>query len=90
VLIWSVLMPIAVGFGIDPIHFGVLIAVNLSIGLVTPPYGICLFVACSVTGRKVMQVAPHLGLPLAAMILVQAIITYVPDLVLYLPRTFLS
>lgn len=59
-----VLMPIAVGFGVDPIHFGVLIAVNLSIGLVTPPYGICLFVACSVTGRKVMQVAPHLGLPL--------------------------
>ena len=85
-----VLMPIAVGFGIDPIHFGVLIAVNLSIGLVTPPYGICLFVACSVTGRKVMQVAPHLGLPLAAMILVQTIITLVPDLVLYLPRTFLS
>ncbi|BBK41142.1 hypothetical protein STVA_11620 [Allostella vacuolata] len=85
-----VLMPIAVGFGIDPIHFGVLIAVNLSVGLATPPYGICLFVACSVTGRRVMQVARHLGLPLAAMVTVQFLITYVPDLVLFLPRLFLS
>ncbi|NKC30129.1 TRAP transporter large permease [Falsiroseomonas selenitidurans] len=85
-ILMPVLMPVAVHLGIDPLHFGVVVAINLSIGLITPPYGICLFVAGTVAGRSVTQVSSKVWLPLIPMLLMLLLATYLPDIVLWLPR----
>lgn len=87
-IIIPVLMPIAAGFGIHPVQFGVMTALNLSIGLITPPYGICLFVAAMVAERKIEQVSSRVWLPLLPMIIVLALTAYVPAIVLTLPSLF--
>ena len=83
-----VLMPIAVYFGIDPVHFGVVVVMNFAIGMVTPPYGITLFVASSIAERNIIQVSRRIGWPWAMMTLVLILVTYVPDIALFLPRLF--
>lgn len=87
-IVLPVLMPIAQSYGIDPIQFGVMTGLNLSIGLITPPYGICLFVASMVAGRKVENVVSRVWIPLVPMIFVLALTAYVPDVVLALPKAF--
>lgn len=87
-ILLPVLLPIARSYGIDDIQFGIIVALNLSIGLITPPYGICLYVASSVAGRKMEQVARAVWLPLACMIFVLALITLVPSVVTGLPSLF--
>ena len=87
-IIIPVLMPIATSFGIDPVQFGVMTALNLSIGLITPPYGICLFVAAMVADRRIEQVASRVWIPLVPMVVVLALTAYVPAVVLTLPRMF--
>lgn len=81
-----VLMPIALSFGIDPVHFGLVVVMNFAIGMITPPYGISLFVASSVAGRSVMQVASRMFWPWAIMTSVLLLTTYIPELGLWLPR----
>lgn len=81
-----ILQPTAVEFGIDPIHFSIVVIVNLMIGLNTPPIGTNLFVISSVTERPVSAITRAL-LPFYAVKLVAlAIITYVPTLSLWLPK----
>lgn len=88
-ILMPVLMPVAIALGIDPLHFGVVVAINLSIGLITPPYGICLFVASTVAGRSVMQISRVIWIPLIPLILMLLLSTYVPWVVLWLPRALL-
>ena len=83
-----VLMPIALSFGIDPVHFGVVVVMNFAIGMVTPPYGITLFVASSIAERNIIQVARRITWPWAMMTLILILVTYVPDIALFLPRLF--
>lgn len=85
-IILPVLMPIAIGYGIDPIQFGVLVALNLSVGLITPPYGICLYVAALVAGRSVEQVSRRVWIALVPMLIVLLLTAFVPVLTLALPR----
>ncbi len=85
-----VLMPIAKSFGIDPLHFGVIIIINLSIGMITPPYGITLFVASSIAGRRITQVSQKILLPLSFMLATLILATYVPSVVTFLPNLFLK
>lgn len=87
-IILPVLLPIAVSYGIDPVQFGVMTALNLSIGLITPPYGICLYVAAMVSGRRIEQVSTRVWIVLIPMILVLLLTAYVPAFVLTLPRLF--
>jgi TRAP-type C4-dicarboxylate transport system permease large subunit len=72
--------------GIDLVHFGVVVVVNIMLGLVTPPYGLLLFVRARISGEPlkaiVMDVLPFLW----AMIVCLALITYFPELVLWLPH----
>jgi tripartite ATP-independent transporter DctM subunit len=81
-----VLLPIAIEFGIDPIYFGVVMIINLMIGLLTPPVGSVLYITSSVTGQPVdvvfRGIAPFL-IPLGAVLVA---VTAFPDLVLWLPR----
>ena len=88
-IVLPVLMPIAISYGIDPVQFGVMAGLNLAIGTITPPYGICLFVASMVSGRKVEQVSRKVWIPLLPMLIVLALTAYVPAVSLTLPRAFL-
>lgn len=81
-----ILFPLALSLGVDPVHFGVLVSVNLCIGMVTPPYGATLFVACSLSGVGVREVAPWTLRPVAFMLVAQLVITLFPPVVLALPK----
>ena len=78
------LTPVAVNFGIDPIHFGVVIIVNLALGMVTPPFGVNLFAACQVANVSVLQIARYLLPFVLTVLLCLMIITYVPAVSLLL------
>lgn len=80
-----VLMPIAVGFGVDPVHFGVIMIVNLMIGLLTPPVGSVLYVMSSVTRRSVDEVFRGIAAFLVPLVIVQLVITFFPPVVTGLP-----
>lgn len=81
-----ILLPVAIEFGVDPLHFGVLTVLNLMIGLLTPPMGGVLYVLSSVTGISVADVFRGVAPFLIPLLTVLAIITFVPDLALWLPR----
>jgi C4-dicarboxylate transporter, DctM subunit len=87
-VIVPVFIPTAAALGIDLVHFGIVCVVNIMLGLITPPYGLLLFVMTTISGQSlraiVREVLPFLGMLLAALLL----ITMVPDLVLWLPRQF--
>lgn len=81
-----VLMPIAIDFGIDPVHFGLIVVMNFAIGMVTPPYGITLFVASSVAERNIIQVSRRIFWPWLMMTVILILVTFVPEIGLFLPR----
>jgi C4-dicarboxylate transporter DctM subunit len=87
-VILPVLLPTATALGIDPVHFGVLAVTNIMFGLVTPPYGLLLFMMTKVANvplrEIVREVMPFLGVMFVALLL----ITYVPSFSLFLPRLF--
>ncbi|HTU01256.1 MAG TPA: TRAP transporter large permease, partial [Candidatus Sulfotelmatobacter sp.] len=83
-----ILMPILAQVGIDPIHFGVVLAVNMSIGTLTPPVGIVMFVICQIADLSV-EVYTRATLPfILVLIAVLFVVTTFPQLVLFLPRLF--
>lgn len=86
VLLSPILLPIAVQFGVDPIHLGVIMVVNLTLGLMTPPVGTVLFVASSITKVKIERLVISLVPFLAVSLVVLLIITYVPDISTAIPR----
>jgi C4-dicarboxylate transporter DctM subunit len=81
-----ILFPIAVELGIDPIHLGIIMVVNMEIGMLTPPVGLNLFVASGITGESLLW-ATKAALPwLTLLLLGLIIITYVPQVSLFLPE----
>ncbi|MAM76410.1 MAG: C4-dicarboxylate ABC transporter permease [Tistrella sp.] len=82
-----ILFPIATGLGIDPIHFGIIMVVNMEIGMVTPPVGLNLFVTSGITGMPVLSVVKAAWPWLMILITFLIIITYVPEISLWLPNT---
>ena len=88
IVLLPILFPIAQSFGIDPVHFGVVTTVGWAIGYITPPFGATLFVSCSLTGKSIREVSPHILPIVAAMLAVLLLITFVPDTVLWIPRMF--
>ena len=88
IIMMPILYPIALQLGVDPVHFGVVASVNFCIGMVTPPYGATLFVACTISGQSVGDVAPWTLRPILAMVVVQVLITLFPATITALPRYF--
>jgi len=86
VVIVPVLIPTAQALGIDPVHFGIVAVVNIMIGLVTPPYGLLLFMMVKIAEVPLKDLVREVMPFLAVMIATLLLITYVPDLVLFLPR----
>ena len=81
-----VLLPVAGEFGIDPLHLGVVMILNLVIGLITPPVGLVLYVLCSVTGARLPVVIRGIVPFLIPLLVTLFIVTFVPALSLWLPR----
>ena len=80
-----ILLPVARGAGMDPVHFGVVMTLNLGIGLITPPVGGTLFVGSAVSGVPIERLAKTLMPFFAVMIAVLLVITYIPGIVMFLP-----
>ncbi|RSL32118.1 TRAP transporter large permease [Salibacterium salarium] len=89
IIFTPILLPIVTELGIDPVHFGVIMVINLAIGLFTPPVGVCLFVSCAIGQISITDVIKAILPYFTAMIVVLLLITYVPDFVMYLPETFM-
>ena len=85
-ILTPVLLPIATSIGMDPVHFGIMMVVNLSIGLVTPPVGADLFVACSMFHIKIATLAKYTLPFIAAFIVALLIISFMPQATLLLIR----
>lgn len=87
VLIFTpIFLPVVIGLGMDPVHFGIVMIANLCIGLCTPPVGTCLFLGCSVGNTTIARVVPA-ALPFFfAMLIALMAITYIPWLSLVLPK----
>lgn len=81
-------LPIALAAGIDPIHLGVIIVVNLTIGMITPPLGVCLFVTSSIAKVNLVQMVRPLLPQFLVLLVVLIIITYFPQVSLFLPHLF--
>ena len=87
-LFTPILLPVAKALGIDPIHFGIIMTVNLAIGLFTPPVGVCLFVSCGIANTSIAKVIKAFIPFFIAMIAVLALITLVPAVSMFLPSLF--
>ena len=85
-----ILYPVMLQFGVDPVHFGMIMLVNLGIGLITPPVGSVLFVGCAIGRVTIEQVTKTIWPFYLAMLIVLALVTYVPAISLWLPRLLLD
>lgn len=80
------LYPVAMALGIDPVHFGMIVTLNISIGMITPPFGLDIFVASSTLNKPVMTIINGVWPFVAVNILVLLIITYIPAISLFIPN----
>ena len=86
VIIVPIFIPTVLALGIDPVHFGVVVVVNSMIGLITPPYGLLLFIVAGITNEPIGRVVRDLVPFIFALIAALMVITFVPDFVLFIPR----
>ncbi|MEY8712148.1 hypothetical protein A9B99_14045 [Mangrovibacter phragmitis] len=87
VLIFTpIFLPIAQTLGMDPVHFGIMMVANLCIGLLTPPVGSALFVGCSISGVKIQNLIKPLLPFYAALFISLMMITYIPEISLFIPK----
>ena len=83
-----IFLPVAIHYGVDPVHFGVILILNLGIGLNTPPVGAVQFVACAVGKITVWESMRSIWPFYGAGLVVLGLVTYVPEISLWLPRVF--
>ena len=86
ILLTPILVPMMIAMGVDLVHFGVVIVLNLMIGVATPPVGMCLFVVSEANNIKLESLMREVIPQIIPLIVVLFLITYFPDLVLFLPR----
>ena len=88
IILVPILLQITKPFGIDPIHLGTIVVLNLMIGLITPPVGLCLYIACNIAKRPIEKVSRALVPFLIASFAALALVTYVEPIAMFLPRLF--
>jgi len=86
IIVGTILQPLAQGAHLDPVHFAMIAIVSLAFGLVTPPYGLCLMIACSVAGMRMIDALKDTFIMLIPMICVLVLVIVWPDFVLFLPK----
>lgn len=84
IVLAPILTPVAMHFGVDPIHFGTIMVVNLALGMITPPFGVNLFAACSVAGIPLDRIVPNLVQFVLVVVLCLVVIAHFPSLSLTL------
>lgn len=89
IILGTVLWPLAEFSSMHPIHFAIIGVIALAFGLVTPPYGICLLIACAVGEIKVLAALKDVAIILVPMMLVLLFVIFLPDVIMWLPRTFM-
>ena len=85
-----IMLPLVNQLGIDLVHFGIVIVFNMMVGLSTPPFGMLLFITSGISGTPLKDVVKEILPMIVAMLIVLIIITYFPNVVLFLPRMFLG
>jgi tripartite ATP-independent transporter DctM subunit len=86
IILGTVLWPVTQAVDMHPIHFAIIGVISLAFGLVTPPYGLCLLIACAIGEIKVVQALKDVAILLVPMLGVLALVIFLPDLILALPR----
>ncbi|MDU7505885.1 MAG: TRAP transporter large permease subunit, partial [Clostridia bacterium] len=86
VILTPILLPIVIQLGVNPVHFGVIMVVNLAIGFITPPVGVNLFVSSGIANLRLERIAKAVMPMLGLMIIILLLITYVPNIVMWLPN----
>lgn len=86
IILVPVLLPVVTQLGVDPLHFGVVLVVNLAIGMVTPPLGVCLFVGCSIGGINLEAISKAVWPFILVMIADVLLLTYLPWITTLLPK----
>lgn len=89
IILTPVFLPVIQKFGIDPVHFGVVMVVALAIGMLTPPLGICLFISCNIAEIPISEILKYVTPFILIMIGCLVLITFVPQLVMFIPNTFM-
>lgn len=88
IILTPVFLPVIKQFGIDPVHFGVVMVTALAIGMLTPPLGICLFISCNIARIQLTEIIRYILPFLTVMIGVLLLMTYVPEIVMFIPNMF--
>lgn len=86
IVLLPIIVPIAVSFGMEPVHLGILVEANVGLGMITPPVGICLYVACGISKIPIEKSIKMLFPFLLVLAFTTLIISYFPDITLFLPR----
>ena len=90
IIVAPLVFPIAIELGIDPIHLGIMMVVNMEIGMITPPVGLNLFVTSGVAGMSMMNIIKAAAPWLGVMFLFLIIVTYVPTVSTWLPTQLMG
>jgi tripartite ATP-independent transporter DctM subunit len=86
IVLGPVLAPLAIKIGVHPLHFGIIMCLNLVIGLTTPPLGACLFTCCSVARISIEEITKPILPFILALIIVLLIVTFVPSVSMFIPK----
>jgi C4-dicarboxylate transporter DctM subunit len=85
-VIVPLLVPIALGLDIDLVHFGIVVVLNMMVGLTLPPHGLLLFVMSGLTGTPLAEIFRETPPFIVAMLAIVVLVTFFPDIALWLPR----
>jgi tripartite ATP-independent transporter DctM subunit len=89
IIVGTILAPLAQAVGMHPIHFAIIGVISIAYGLVTPPYGLCLMIACTIGGIKIKNAVKDTAILFVPMLLVLVFVILAPDAMLWLPRTLM-
>ncbi len=81
-----ILAPVAAKLGINPLHFGFIMVLNLAIGMATPPVGVCLFVSCGITGLSLEEISKAVYPFVLAELVILMLVTYIEPISMVLPK----
>ncbi len=90
IIMGPILYPVAQSFGIDPIHFGIIIMANTGVGFIMPPMGVCLYAAMAISGLRLSKILGYLFPYILGLLASLMVITYVPAFSLWLPRLMIG
>ena len=90
IILMPIFLPLVTALGVDPLFFGIIMIVNLAVGMSTPPMGVNLYVACGIGNLKLEQISRAVIPLLAANIIALLLITYIEPITMFLPNLFLK